>query len=59
MKSALVRLAFSLAMLVNSLLYSYYAFSFASRPDDMPRWACAILAAIYFVGIAILLDKKD
>jgi len=53
-----IRVLLSLALLVNMLLYAYYSFSFAVRPEDMPRGTCAILAAIYFVGLAIFLNQR-
>lgn len=48
-----------IAMLMNMLTYAYYSFSWAVRPEDMPRGTCAILAAIYFVGLALLLNQRS
>ena len=56
---AIVKMLLALGMLVSFLTYAYYSFSFAVRPDDMPRGTCAILAAIYFVGIALLTTQKE
>ena len=52
------RVLLSLFMIMNTVLHTYYSFSFAVRPEDMPRGTCAILAAIYFVGLAIFLNQR-
>jgi hypothetical protein len=58
MSTFFVKAMLALALFINLCLYAYYSFSFAVRPEDMPRGTCAILAAIYFVGFTLLISRE-
>lgn len=55
----IVQLVFLLAIAVNGLTYAAYTFSFGAawRPADLSRGDAAILTAIYFVGMALLIGQ--
>lgn len=60
MMKPIVKLAFVLALFLNVVTYAAYSFSFAAayRPADLSRGEAAILTAIYFVGMALLVSRE-
>ena len=60
MKS-IIRLVLALVLFLNITLYGVYSMSFTSewRPADISRGEAAILLAIYFVGMALLITQKE